>query len=62
MAGLLADPARRGELAAEARRLAEERYGWAAIGAAMADDIEALVTGTPARAVATAAAGPRGAA
>ncbi len=58
VAGLLANPARRRELAGEARRLAEERYGWAAIGAAMADDLEALVTGSPAQGV-TAAAGAR---
>jgi polysaccharide biosynthesis protein PslH len=43
--GLLRDPARRRALAHEARRLAEERYGWAAIGAAMAEDVEALVSG-----------------
>lgn len=63
VAGLLADPGRRDELAREARRLAEERYGWAAIGAAMADDLEALVTGSPAAGVpATAGAWPRRAA
>jgi glycosyltransferase involved in cell wall biosynthesis len=61
VAGLLADPARRREMAAEARRLAEERYGWAAIGAGMADDLEALVAGSPAEGVAAATgAGPRG--
>jgi glycosyltransferase involved in cell wall biosynthesis len=43
VAGLLRDPARRRALAHEARRLAEERYGWAAIGAGMAEDVEALV-------------------
>lgn len=60
VAGLLADPARREELAREARRLAEEHYGWAAIGAAMADDLEALVTGSSAAGVpATAGAWPR---
>jgi glycosyltransferase involved in cell wall biosynthesis len=42
---LLRDPARRRALADEARRLAEERYGWAAIGAGMAEDVEALVRG-----------------
>jgi polysaccharide biosynthesis protein PslH len=41
--GLLRDPARRRALAHEARRLVEERYGWASIGAGMADDVEALV-------------------
>ena len=43
VAGLLRDPARCQALAHEARRLAEERYGWASIGAGMADDVEALV-------------------
>jgi polysaccharide biosynthesis protein PslH len=63
VAGLLADPARRQELAAAARRLAEERYGWAAIGAGMADDLEALVTGGPSPGVAAATgAQPRSAA
>ncbi len=59
VAGLLSDPARRRELAAAARRLAEERYGWAAIGAGMADDLEALVTGRPAEGLADAAGAGR---
>ena len=58
--GLLRDPARRRELAAEARRLAEERYGWAAIGAGMADDLEALVTGSPTQGVVATAGARRG--
>ena len=63
VAGLLGDPARRRELAAAARRLAEDRYGWAAIGADMADDLEALVTvGLPRSAAAATGARPRSAA
>jgi len=42
VAGLLDDPARRRELAANARRLAEERYGWTAIGSGMLEDLEAV--------------------
>ena len=43
VAGLLDDPARRAALGANARALAEERYGWDAIAAALADDLEAVV-------------------
>jgi glycosyltransferase involved in cell wall biosynthesis len=41
--GLLGDPGTRDRLAAEARRLVEDRYGWRAIGAALADDVERLL-------------------
>ena len=37
------EPERRRELAGEARRLAEERYGWDADRRAAADDVEAVV-------------------
>jgi glycosyltransferase involved in cell wall biosynthesis len=43
VAALLQDPERRSELAASGRRLAEERYGWEAIGAALLEDVEAVV-------------------
>jgi polysaccharide biosynthesis protein PslH len=43
VAGLLDDPERRRALAANARALAEERYGWDAIGAAMVQDIESVI-------------------
>ncbi|HSJ73276.1 MAG TPA: glycosyltransferase family 4 protein, partial [Miltoncostaeaceae bacterium] len=43
VAALLDDPVRRAALAANARALAEERYGWEAIAAALADDLEAVV-------------------
>lgn len=42
-ADLIDDPARRRAMAAEARALAEERYGWSVIGDAVADDLDALV-------------------
>ena len=41
---LLGDRGARERLTAEARRLVEERYGWRAIGAALADDVERLLT------------------
>jgi glycosyltransferase involved in cell wall biosynthesis len=43
VAGLLADAPRRRAMAGAARRLAEERYAWTAIGAAMIEDLEAVV-------------------
>jgi glycosyltransferase involved in cell wall biosynthesis len=43
VAALLQDPERRRELAAGGRRLAEERYGWEAIGAALLEDVEGVV-------------------
>ena len=43
VAALLQDPARRAARAANGRALAEERYGWDAIAAALTDDLEAVV-------------------
>ena len=43
VAALLDDPVRRTALGASARALAEESYGWDAIAAALADDLEAVV-------------------
>ena len=43
VAALLEEPERRRELAGNGRRLAEERYGWDAIGASLLDDVEAVV-------------------
>ncbi|HVG99166.1 MAG TPA: glycosyltransferase [Miltoncostaeaceae bacterium] len=43
VAALLEEPERRRELAGNGRRLAEERYGWDAIGASLLDDVESVV-------------------
>ena len=42
VAALLADPTRRAALAAEARRLVEERFDWSALGGRFAAMLEEL--------------------